>query len=124
MWSIMQTKSDAEPWWFLDGWQDDVIDEWTFSTKEEAIIFFKNKMKKMMLLYPNMRAKRGSQFAFWNEEELLFCDSCDEDLQLYHGFLILNEGVPYTKDQMSEAEISLFDSLLMNQTKKTEVSSN
>lgn len=119
MWSIVQTKSDAEPWWFLEGWREDILHEWTYTDKKEAFACYKDKTSQMAIIYPNCRVKRGTQAAYWCESELLFCDSCDEDLQLYHGFLILKNGIPYTKDHMTEEDRAFFEGLFPA-NKKTE----
>ena len=120
MWSILQTKSDAEPWWFLEGWRQDIINEWTFQGKIEAFQFFQQKIEKLISEYEHFRVKRGTQIAFWNEGEFLFCESCDEDLQLYHGFLILLNNEPFTKAQMSNEEKEFFDQIIQEDKKKTE----
>ncbi|KIL47910.1 DUF1033 family protein [Jeotgalibacillus campisalis] len=112
MWNIIQTKSDAEPWWFLEGWEEDILQQWTFSKKEEAFSFYQKKISEMLEKYPNVREKRGSQIAFWDEKELLFCDSCDDDLQLYHGFLIFHHDEPYVKNSMALNDKQFFEQLI------------
>ncbi|MDG5470480.1 DUF1033 family protein [Jeotgalibacillus sp. ET6] len=112
MWNIIQTKSDAEPWWFLEGWEEDILQQWTFSDKEDAFHFFKQKIVEMVDLYPYVKVKRGTQIAFWDEKELLFCDSCDDDLQLYHGFLIFYDNEPYISNSMTSADKVFFEQLI------------
>ncbi|PPA71840.1 DUF1033 family protein [Jeotgalibacillus proteolyticus] len=116
MWNIIQTKSDAEPWWFLEGWQEDILQEWTFKDKNEAFGFFKDKVSTMAKKYPSVRVKRGTQIAFWDKEELLFCDACDDDLQLYHGLLLLYKGEPFISTHMSSEEVKFFNSILNGKT--------
>ncbi|MEW9501753.1 DUF1033 family protein [Jeotgalibacillus marinus] len=120
MWRIIQLKSDAEPWWFLDGWRDDTVNEWTFNEKEAAFDFYRVIIEEMVTKYPNVRVKRGTQIAFWCEGELLFCDSCDEDLQLYHGILMMKDEAPFTNEHMTNDEKKFFEQLIDEQKKKTE----
>ncbi|WP_041090009.1 DUF1033 family protein [Jeotgalibacillus soli] len=100
----MQTKSDAEPWWFLEGWEEDVIEQWTFSEKETAFAKYVNKIQELSVKYPKNRIKKGTQIAFWNEDEILFCESCDDDLQIYHGLLIMYNNSPYAIENKSNED--------------------
>ena len=38
--------------------------------------------------------KKDCFFAFWSEDEINFCEGCDEDLQLYHGVILMKDGKP------------------------------
>ncbi|WP_166786729.1 DUF1033 family protein [Jeotgalibacillus salarius] len=111
MWRIVQLKSDAEPWWFLDGWEKDIVDEWHFSSKDEAFNFYSDKMTDKQTKYEYVRVKRGTQVAFWNKEEFFFCDDCDEDLQVYHGFILFHLDAPFTKETMNAEEQSFFEKI-------------
>ncbi|MBM7580199.1 DUF1033 family protein [Jeotgalibacillus terrae] len=111
MWRIVQLKSDAEPWWFLDGWESDIVKEWTFDTKKDSFTFYKELMEKQLLHYEKVRVKRGTQSAFWDPDEFFFCDDCDEDLQVYHGFILFQQQIPFTKDHMTDDEKRFFESI-------------
>ncbi|MFB1080939.1 DUF1033 family protein [Jeotgalibacillus sp. JSM ZJ347] len=111
MWRIVQLKSDAEPWWFLEGWESDIVDEWTFDSKQKAFDFYRDKMDENLMRYKHVRVKRGNQAAFWNEDEYFFCDDCDEDLQVYHGFILFSPDAPYTKEDMTEKEKQFFEKI-------------
>ena len=38
--------------------------------------------------------KQDCFFAFWSNNEQCFCEGCDEDLQLYHGVILMADGKP------------------------------
>lgn len=40
MYQVIKMYGDWEPWWFIDGWQDDIIDEQQFSDWQEALDYF------------------------------------------------------------------------------------
>ncbi|MDZ5711892.1 DUF1033 family protein [Jeotgalibacillus haloalkalitolerans] len=111
MWRIVQLKSDAEPWWFLEGWESDITVEWTFNTKHEALEFYRDKMHENLARYDHARVKRGTQAAFWNEDEFFFCEDCDEDLQVYHGYILFSQGEPYIRDKMTEEDKQFFEAI-------------
>ena len=43
MYQVIKMFGDWEPWWFLDDWQDDIIEEQTFEYFEEAVSFYKSE---------------------------------------------------------------------------------
>ncbi|NMH70245.1 DUF1033 family protein [Bacillus sp. RO3] len=97
-WRVMTTKSDAEPWWFFEGWQKDIVHEWTYHSKDEAMKKYQAEVKRLSALYPNSKAKRLNAIAFWNPEEIFFCEACDDDLQVYHGLIIFENDRPMEMD--------------------------
>ncbi|WP_404403298.1 DUF1033 family protein [Jeotgalibacillus malaysiensis] len=111
MWRIVQLKSDAEPWWFLEGWESDIVSEWTFDTKQEAFNYYKEKMHENLVNYEHVRVKRGTQAAFWNKDEYLFCDDCDEDLQVFHGYILFSEHEPFIREKMTDTEKQFFEKI-------------
>jgi hypothetical protein len=38
--------------------------------------------------------KKNCFFAFWSENEKLSCEACSDDLQIFHGIILLFEGKP------------------------------
>ncbi|WP_433742520.1 DUF1033 family protein [Falsibacillus pallidus] len=94
-WKVILTKGENEPWWFFEGWEKDIVSEYSFEEKHEALIFFHEKLKSLQNEYPHIRQKNDSMAAFWHEEEKEFCEACDDDLQTYHGLLLMQNQKPY-----------------------------
>ena len=44
-------------------------------------------LSKYRLLYENEKSRDGKYFAFWKDDDLLYCEGCDEDLQIYYGII-------------------------------------
>lgn len=90
MYKIIYMKADFEPWWQFEEWEDYIVEEYVFESKEmyekglsEILGNFRNK-------YEHEMVKKDKFYAFWKEDEIMYCEGCDEDAQLYHG-LILEE---------------------------------
>ncbi|WP_179125821.1 DUF1033 family protein [Rossellomorea marisflavi] len=93
-WKVIKTKSDAEPWWFFENWERDIVEEWSFDNDVEAIEKYKEQIHHHRSHYPNMKAKHIHSIAFWNPEEIEFCEACDDDLQLFIGLILFKDGKP------------------------------
>lgn len=92
MYHVTLTYSENEPWWFFEDWQTDIIEEHPFDTFEEAETYFVTCYKKLTKDYDDSRCKNPYLVAFWNEDELIYCEDCDEDLQAYKGLMLLKDG--------------------------------
>lgn len=84
---IIYMKADFEPWWQFDGWEDYIVERFTFETKEQFEKALEKKLSEMRKKYPCERLNKEIYYAFWDEEELEYCEGCDEDAQVYHGLI-------------------------------------
>jgi hypothetical protein len=83
-------KSFDEPWWMLDGWEEDVVSRKQFLSIQEAQGYFDELAKALAETY-KLQKSRGRSIAFWNEGEMAYCSNCEEELQVYHGILWLRD---------------------------------
>ncbi|MCK1166251.1 DUF1033 family protein, partial [Streptococcus uberis] len=44
---------DWEPWWFIEGWQNDIVDEKEFDNWDEALAFYKQEWQHMKDDFPS-----------------------------------------------------------------------
>ena len=93
-WRVISTKSDAEPWWFFDGWEKDIMKEWTFKNKNEAVEKYIKEIQYFHEKYPHKKMKKYHSIAFWDKREVIFCEACDDDLQVYHGLILFEDDKP------------------------------
>lgn len=42
MYQVVEIKGDMEPWWFLEGWQEDIISTKEFENFYDALKYYKN----------------------------------------------------------------------------------
>jgi hypothetical protein len=94
MWSVILIKSDAEPWWFFDDWKKDIVNEWKYTDKNEAIKKYLDESVRLSKIFPRMKTKTYNSIAFWNENEVVFCEGCDDDLQVFHGIILFENEEP------------------------------
>ena len=91
-------KAEFEPWWMFDGWEENVLLRHAFEEIQEAKECLEETLATLREKYPNESIKKDCFFAFWTEDEKSFCEACDEDLQIYHGVLLLCEGKPFVSE--------------------------
>lgn len=91
MYQVIQTYSENEPWWFFEEWKDDIVVEQTFSSFEHAEEAFLKIYKTHHEAYDDLSCKNPYLVAFWNENELIYCEDCDEDLQAYMGLMLVKD---------------------------------
>lgn len=94
MYEVVYMKADYEPWWLFDGWEETVLSRHSFQTQEEAEAHLEKLVIEFRERYPKEQRKEPNYYAFWSNYEVCYCDSCDEDLQIFHGLLLLYNGKP------------------------------
>ncbi len=92
MYQVIEMYGDNEPWWFFENWQADIQTEKDFSRLEDALTFFKKKAHELVTKYPQYKMQTSYLVAFWQENDLRWCEECDDDLQQYKGLLLLKDG--------------------------------
>lgn len=90
MFEIIYMKADYEPWWTFEGWEEHIVEKVLFEQENEARDYLNQKLEEFRSNFPLEKEKDDKYWAFWSIKEQCFCDSCDEDLQIYHG-IIWNE---------------------------------
>lgn len=91
MYQVINLYGDFEPWWFLDDWKEDITETQEFRTFEEAEQLFLKKWQELQARFPQFESRSDYLAAFWDEDELRWCEECTEDLQQYHSILLLKD---------------------------------
>ncbi|WP_335870809.1 DUF1033 family protein [Bacillus sp. 2205SS5-2] len=89
-WHIFETRAEYEPWWFFEGWRATISKSDTFIDKDNALSYFLMRTEELFDRNKNRKAKTYSTLAFWKDEEKIFCEACDDDLQMYTGLILMN----------------------------------
>lgn len=87
MFEIIYMKADYEPWWAFEGWEQHIVEKATFDREEEALYFLNKMLEDFRIKFPQEKEKEGKYWAFWSVKEQCFCESCDDDLQIFHGVI-------------------------------------
>lgn len=88
MYQVLKMVGDAEPWWFLEGWEEDIVAVQEFATYPEAYLYYKMECSHLAERFPKHKVKQTVMSAFWNEGDQIWCEECDEYLQQYHSLMI------------------------------------
>lgn len=109
MYQVITMYGDYEPWWFLDNWQKDIEGKKEFSDFLKAKAYFQEKSQELEKIYPYTKTKDFFLTAFWQEEDLRWCEECEDELQQYHGLLLLKDGekINESGDLLIEKKVSL-----------------
>lgn len=92
MYYVLQTEGSDEPWWRLEGWEASVTRYAKFETFEPAKNQYIDWFMTLSHQFPQQKTKDPYMAAFWQEGDFVFCEDCGDDLQNYHGLLILDVG--------------------------------
>lgn len=99
MYKVVEMYGDYEPWWFLDGWEEDITLSWSFDNYYDALKCYKHEWLKLADKSPKYKSRSDLMSIFWDPKDQRWCEECDEYLQQYHSLALLeNETViPDTK---------------------------
>ena len=92
MYRVVQLFGVNEPWWFLDGWEEDIVGSIEFPQLNEAILYYKKLWQKLHDNHKQIDSRDNFQAAFWDEREEVWCEECGDYLQLYHGLALLKDN--------------------------------
>src|SRR5690606_24197013 len=96
-WKVIVTNSPNEPWWFFAGWEKDIIAIYSFAEKQQALEKLHTLYEDFSNKYANVKNKTSTMYAFWNEDEKVYCESCADDLQVYRGLFLTYKEEPYNE---------------------------
>ena len=91
MYQIFFTEGEYEPWWFFEDWQSLIIKKIDYPDLNDAKIAYREFTQELANQYPYQKEKEPYLAAYWCEEEMVYCESCDDDIQLFHGVMLLRD---------------------------------
>lgn len=94
MFEVIYIKADYEPWWMFEGWEEMIRRRRSFNEASVARAYFDELLTELRGKHEHEAMKKDCFFAFWSLGEKSFCEGCDEDLQLYHGVILMKDGEP------------------------------
>lgn len=97
MYKLILMKADYEPWWQFDDIQEKYVEELHFDHYENYAFRALQVVQNFRQKYQHEANRDGIFYAFWNDEEVQFCEGCDEDLQVYHGVIFSHEVGVFSK---------------------------
>ena len=92
MYQVVEIKGDMEPWWFLEGWQEDIISTKEFENFYDALKYYKKLWFAMEEILPSYISRSSVMTAFWDQEDKYWCEECNEYLQVYRSIALYMIG--------------------------------
>lgn len=99
MYQVIELYGDFEPWWFLEDWQEDIVERQDFETYQDALACFDSKWQVLREKYPYYQSRKDFLAVFWDRKKQRWCEECGESLQQYSSLMLLkdNEVLPIEK---------------------------
>ena len=72
MYRVIEMYGDFEPWWFLEGWEEDIVSSRKFEDYYQALKYYKQK----------------------------WCEDCSEDVQFFHSIVLLEDEHKIPKSKL------------------------
>lgn len=106
MYRVVEMYGDFEPWWFLDGWENDIIQEQRFEKYYDALKFYKIQWLKLETEFKEYKSRSDLMTVFWNENDQRWCEECDDYVQQYRSIILLEDEkvIPKSKYRPGYAE--------------------
>ncbi|WP_414046442.1 DUF1033 family protein [Macrococcus equi] len=92
MYEIITIRADYEGWWLFDDYREQATDIQSFIDRFEAINYYQQQLVNLRKIFCNEVIGKHKIHAFYNNCEIEFCESCDEEVQIFHSVLFLDDG--------------------------------
>ena len=92
MYRVIEMYGDFEPWWFIEGWEKDVVASHRFEQYYEALKYYKSCWFELEQKSPLYKSRSDLMTIFWDPADKRWCDECNEYLQQYHSLALLEDG--------------------------------
>ncbi|PCS12698.1 hypothetical protein RU90_GL000221 [Lactococcus lactis subsp. hordniae] len=99
MYRVVTMYGTDEPWWFFDGWKEDIVSVDEFDDFYKALKCYKKECFEMAENFKEFTSKSGLQTAFWKNGDEEWCEDCVGYLQRYHSIALLEDwhAIPLEK---------------------------
>ena len=99
MYRVVTMYGTDEPWWFFDGWKEDIVSVDEFDDFYKALKYYKKEWFEMAENFKEFTSKSGLQTAFWKNGDEEWCEDCVGYLQRYHSIALLEDwhAIPLEK---------------------------
>lgn len=91
MYRVIEMYGDCEPWWFLEGWEEDIVSSRKFEDYYQALKYYKQKWLELNEHFPSYKSRSDLMTIFWDTKEQEWCEDCSEDVQLFHSIVLLED---------------------------------
>ena len=76
MWTVTKIRADYEGWWLFSDWPE---------------------INQCKVQFDNYVTGKYNIYAFYNNCDMNYCEDCEEDLQIFYSFIVLQNNEVYYK---------------------------
>ncbi|MGB6177988.1 DUF1033 family protein [Carnobacterium sp.] len=91
MFQVVELQGEYEAWWFFDDWKEQIKQIKTFESFDKALDEYQQAVAILQIEYPEYRTKKKYLSSFWNENQNRYCPECEDDIQIFHSVMLLEE---------------------------------
>lgn len=95
MYEIITIRADYEGWWLFENYREKATEIKSFSQLSEAKSYYNEQLVMLRQHFCNELVGKYDIHAFYNNCEIEFCEDCDDDVQIFHSVLFLDNGEIY-----------------------------
>lgn len=89
MYEIVIITADYEGWWLFEEWRHDVTESFIFNDYPTMKIKYDEIYQLLQDKYTSVKIGKYHIPAFFNCCEIQYCEDCDDDVQIYHSLIAL-----------------------------------
>lgn len=99
MYCVIEMYGDFEPWWFLEGWEEDIVQKKCLDDYYDALKYYKSRWADLAAETPFYNSRSDLMTIFWDKKDQRWCEECGEYIQQYHSLLLLEDDciIPKSK---------------------------
>ena len=80
MWTVTKIRADYEGWWLFSDWPENIVEKYQCKVQ-----------------FDNYVTGKYNIYAFYNNCDMNYCEDCEEDLQIFYSFIVLQNNEVYYK---------------------------
>ena len=100
MYRVIEMYGDCEPWWFLEGWEEDIVSSRKFEDYYQALKYYKQKWLELNAHFPSYKSRSDLMTIFRDTKEQEWCEDCSDDVQFFHSIVLLEDEHKIPKSKL------------------------
>ncbi|UTG99048.1 DUF1033 family protein [Macrococcoides canis] len=91
MYEVVTIRAEYEGWWLFKDLWDFVTELSRFDTLKDAEQYYIEQLSKLRSTFENELTGKYNIHAFYNNCELIYCEDCDDDIQIFHSLIVFKD---------------------------------
>ncbi|MBE5662717.1 DUF1033 family protein, partial [Staphylococcus sp. SS21] len=95
MWTVTKIRADYEGWWLFSDWPDNIVEQYEYQTFDDMLAHYQQLINHCKVKFDNYVTGKYNIYAFYNNCDMNYCEDCEEDLQIFYSFIVLQNNEVY-----------------------------